>query len=59
MREKKEMKEGRGACTKRERMRDVSTNTRTERYTHTHTQHTHINVSPMAGTVPYQGPGTG
>ena len=41
MREKKEMKEGRGVQR------------------HTHTPHTHINLSPMAGTVPDQGPGTG
>ena len=46
-------------CTNGERMRDVSTNTHTRRDKQTHTQHTHTNLSPMAGTVPNQGPGTG
>jgi hypothetical protein len=65
MREKKEMKE---VYKQRKNERRVDKHThgeiyrQTERETHTqtqtHTQHTHTNLSPMAGTVPNQGPGT-
>jgi hypothetical protein len=58
MREKKEMNEREEVYKERKNERRVDKHTHTERYTDTYTC-THINLSPMAGTVPDQGPGTG